>query len=250
MMKKVSSRYFLVLFVFSTLPVGCTLISLVYITITWNNLSFSPLFDNDEMSIDEDPNTALKWTCFVSVVPFLFLIICVVEHYQWRNNALVSCLDKRKKVLRFIFFLLTFCVVYVPVAGSHIQTFYLMKSYEVSRNDLLFTLQNFKDAPFSSKMQVLFNCCGVYNYTDWGPDIPFSCCIDLRKPNCTVNVSDIFQKGCFKGVNTFVNVQVRGQTFNVQVYCIAVDVVLLLVGVTSLHFARKVYYRNFQCENS
>ena len=41
-----------------------------------------------------------------------------------------------------------------------------------------------------------------------------------------------------------VNVQMRGQTFNVQVCCIVITVILLFIGVTSLHFARKVYYGN------
>ena len=248
MMKRLSSRPFLILFIFSTVPVGCTLISLVYIMIVWNKLTFAPLFDNNEMFI-ADPTSSLKWICFVAIVPFIFLIICVAEYYQWCNISFIRDLranDRRKAVLSFISFFLTFCVVYLPISGLHIRTFYLMKNYEISANGLLFNLHDFKQAPYSNKMQVFFDCCGINNYTDWSSKIPHSCCIDLKKHNCTENVSDIFQTGCLKSLNAFVNVQVRGQTFYVQVHCLAVGVILLLIGVMSLLFARKVYYKSIK----
>ena len=249
-MKTCGSHPSLVLFIFSSVPVGFAAMSSVIIWMVWDDLSFSPLFDNQNILLDS-PTSTLKWMCFMSVVPFLFLIICVVEYYQWCNISFIRDLranNRRKDALRFICFLLSFCIVYAPIAGLHIQIYDLMKNYEISTNDLLFNLQNFKEATYVDKMQVFFDCCGLYNYTDWGPDIPYSCYIDLQKPDYTyTNASHIFQKGCLKDISAFVNAQVTDQTFYLQVYCLTVSFILLLTGVISLHFARKIYYRNFKC---
>ena len=249
MMKSCRSYPSAALVIFSVVPVVFTVTSIMFITMVWNNLSFSPLFDDQDILLDS-PSSILKWMCFVFVVPFLFSIICVVEYYQLCNISFIRDLranDQRKDVLSFILFLLTFCFVYLPIAGVHIQIYHHMNRFEVPTNDLLFNLQSFDEASYADKVQVFFDCRGLHNYTDWGPNIPYSCCKDLPKLNWTANVSNIFQKGCLTGLNNFVNVQVRGQTFTAQAYCLAVGVILLLIGVISLHFARKVYYRNFKC---
>ena len=95
-----------------------------------------------------------------------------------------------------------------------------------------------------NKIQVVYECCGIHNYTDWaiwGSSIPYSCYVNQTITNCTANISNIYQKGCLHNINEFVNDQVRFQTSNAQLYCLTVGVLLMLIGVTTLYFSRKVY---------
>ena len=138
MVKSCRSYPSVVLVIFSVVPVVFTVISIVFITMVWNNLSFSPLFDDQDILLDS-PTSILKWLCFMSVVPFFFSIICIVEYYQFCNILFFRDLrasDQRKDVPSFIFFLLTFCFLYVPISGVHIQIYHHMNRFEVPTNDL------------------------------------------------------------------------------------------------------------------
>ena len=210
-MKSCRSYPSAVLVIVSFVPVVFTVTSIVFITMVWNNLSFSPLFDDQDILLDS-PTSILQWICFMSVMPFLFAIICVVEYYQLCNISFIRDLranDQKKHVLSFIFFLLIFCFVYVPIAGVHIKIYHHMNRFEVPTKDLLFNLQNLDETAHADKVQVFFDCCGIHNCTDWGPNIPYSCFKDFPKFNRTANFSNIFQKGYLTDLNNFVNAQVR-----------------------------------------
>ena len=116
-----------------------------------------------------------------------------------------------------------------------------MKCFDISIDD--------KDLEYANwnKTQVLYECCGIHDYTYWGPSIPYSCCIHPQITNCSANISNVYQKGCLQNINIFVNDQVRFQTSNAQLYCLTVGVVLLVIGLIALYFSRKIYCGDFIC---
>ena len=175
----------------------------------------------------------------MGIVPSFFFIICVVETCHWCNLSFIRGLranERRTDMRTFFFFLLVFLTAYAPIACLHFQIFYYMKYFKI---DLSMNDTDLEQA-YWNKIQVVYECCGIHNYTYWRT-IPYSCCVEPQISNCTANISNIYHKGCLHNNNTFVNDQVRFQTSNAQLYCLTVGVMLLLIGVTILYFSRKVY---------
>ena len=241
----------LILFFLCIVPIWFTLYSTVHINELWENLSYTPLFDSLRFTI-HGPNETLaaEWITCMSVVPFFLFIIFIVECCHWCNVSFIRGLrahERKKEIRTFIYFLITFFVAYLPIACLHFQIYYLMNNFKISSYDLMYDVEVDEFRTSLKKIQVVYECCGIHNYTYWGQNIPNSCCIDLQKPDCTGNVSNIYQKGCLKDIGTFINNRVRSGTCHAQDYCLAVGVILLLIGVISLHIARKVYYGSFKC---
>ena len=241
----------LILFFLCIVPVGFTLFSILHIEQIWDNLSFSPLFDNQTLFLPGPSETfAAEAIICMSVVPLLLFIIFIVECCHWCNVSFIRGLrahERKKEIRTFIYFLITFFVAFVFTAGLHFQIYYYMNHFKISNFDLMYNVEDYKFRTFLKKIQVVYECCGIHNYTYWGQNIPNSCCVDLQKPDCTANISNIYQKGCLKDIGSFVNNQVRSGTCHAQDYYLAVGVILLLIGVISLHIARKVYYGSFKC---
>ena len=200
---------------------------------------FSPLLIEQTTSsklYDQTQTLSMEIISFMGIVPSFFLIICVVETCHWCNISFIRGLrtNERTDMRTFFFFLLVFLTAYAPIACLHFQIFHYMKYFKISMNDTDL------EQAYWNKIQVVYECCGIHNYTYWST-IPYSCCVNPQISNCTANISNIYHKGCLHNINTFVNDQVRFHTSNAQLYCLTVGVLLLLIGVTILYFSRKVY---------
>ncbi len=67
--------------------------------------------------------------------------------------------------------------------------------------------------PAWDKIQYTFECCGQYNYTDWGGKIPGSCC----KDSCNAcNESNAFKRGCHPFIQEIVGDVLRSSTLPLQ----------------------------------
>ena len=200
---------------------------------------FSPLLIGIETSLYDRHNTISKeFIAIMAIVAFFFCIICIVEFCHWCNLSFIQGIranERRIDMRSFFFFVLVFFTAYIPTAYLHFQMFGYMKCFNISMDD--------KDLEYTywNKTQVLYECCGIHDYTYWGPSIPYSCCVHPQVTNCSANISNVYQKGCLQDVNIFVNDQVRFQTSNAQLYCLTVGVLLLVIGLIALHFSRKVY---------
>ncbi len=65
------------------------------------------------------------------------------------------------------------------------------------------------------KIQYTFECCGQYNYTDWGGMIPGSCC----KDHCnSCNASNAFKRGCHPFINEMYMYALRSTTIPLQLF--------------------------------
>ena len=203
----------------------------------FKNLTFSPLLIEQTTSLYDRTKTLRKeFISFMGIVPFFFLIMCFVETCHWCNLSFIRSLraNERTDMRTFFFFLLVYIIAYAPISCLHFQIFHYMKHFNVTMNDT-----DLKYA-YWNKIQVVYECCGIHNYTYWRT-IPYSCCVNQTITNCTANISNIYQKGCLLNINTFVNDKVRFQTSDAQLYCLTVGVLLMLIGVTTLYFSRNVY---------
>ena len=242
-----------VLFVLSIVPVVFALIS--ELGMNFENLVFTPLveyFILETGSILDQSNTLFaEFIAFLCIVPCFFFIICVVEFGQCCFVTFIRGLrpnERRTDMRTFFFYLLVFLTAYVPIACLHFQYYYYLKHFSISPDD--FGIDSADEIVIIinwNKTQVFFECCGFHNYTYWGQSIPYSCCRNPQIPHCAEDLSNVYQKGCAQDISNFMTDLVRCRTSNTQVYCFAVGVVLLLIGITSLHFARKSYCGSFRC---
>ncbi len=80
--------------------------------------------------------------------------------------------------------------------------------------------------PVWNKIQYTFECCGQYNYTDWGGRIPGNCCKDTCK---TCDASNAFKKGCLPFINKMFADALRSRTIPLQLlYVVSLAMVLFL----------------------
>ena len=219
-----------------------------------HNLVFTPFVVNDldlqaDSFLNQSDTLSGEFIVFLSIVPCFFFLICIVECGQCCFVAFIRGLrpnERRTDMRTFFFYLLVFLTAYVPIGCFHFQYYYYLKHFSISPDFDLDIHFNFITINWN-KTQMFYECCGLHNYSYWGSSIPYSCCRNPQMPNCTADHSNVYQKGCAQDIRNFVNDQVRYQTSNAQAYCFAVGVVLLLIGITSLHFARKSYCGNFRC---
>ena len=149
------------------------------------------------------------------------------------------------------FLLLISLAVYLPIACLHFRLFHVMKYFDSTNHDIIdLTMGNFKDSRYSNKTQVYLECCGVNGYADWEKQVPFSCCVDLQKPNCTHTLSEIHKDGCAKPINTFVKNQVMSQSLNFQIYCSVFGCLMIVACVVLLIFSRKIYQGRCKMPNT
>ena len=98
--------------------------------------------------------------------------------------------------------------------------------------------------PVWNKIQYTFECCGQYNYTDWGRSIPRSCCKD---PCHGCNASTAFKKGCHPFIKEMFADALRSRTLPLQlVYLISQIMTLKLFH----HMLKIVFPKCFSHQNS
>ncbi len=66
-----------------------------------------------------------------------------------------------------------------------------------------------------NKIQYTFECCGQYNYTEWGRNIPASCCKD---PCHGCNASNAFKRGCHPFIKEMYTYALRSTTIPLQLF--------------------------------
>ena len=138
----------------------------------------------------------------------------------------------------------TIVCCYLGLIIVHFVNFHYMHTYTLSTD--AFADDFLVRSKFLDRIQMLFQCCGVHNYTEWGSGIPCSCCIDI-KPGCQQNISRIYHKSCSSDIVNYVNNEVRYQTFNAQVESFFAGVFLSFFGVFCLYWSGKAYCERFQC---
>ncbi len=70
------------------------------------------------------------------------------------------------------------------------------------------------------KIQLVYQCCGVDNYTDYRPydrwhtrHVPDSCCITIS-PGCANNQTNIHEKGCFPAIKEQFQIAMKAYNYN------------------------------------
>ena len=237
------------------MPVGFALISMVYMNP--EQLVFTPLLEPLELVpdsfLDQSDTLFGEFIGFLCIIPCFFFIICIVECGQCCFVAFIRGLrpnERRTDMRSFFFYLLVFITAYVPIACLHFQFYYYLKYFSISPDDFNIDLDNVDEMFIIinwNKTQLFFECCGFHNYSYWGQSIPYSCCRNPQIPNCAENLSNVYQKGCAQDISNFMTDLVRCRTSNTQTYCFVVGVVLLLIGLKSLHFAQNSYCGSFRC---
>ena len=154
----------------------------------FKNLTFSPLLIEQTTSLyDRTKTLRREFISFMGIVPFFFLIMCFVKTCHWCNLSFIRGLranERRTDMRTFFFFLLVFLTTYAPIACLHFQIFHYMKYFKISMSD-----KDLEQAHWN-KIQVVYECCGIHNYTYWRT-IPYSCCVNPQISNCTDNISNI-----------------------------------------------------------
>ncbi len=77
-----------------------------------------------------------------------------------------------------------------------------------------------------NKIQYTFECCGQHNYTDWGGQIPGSCCKDLCN---ACNETNAFKKGCHPFIKEIVRDLIRSKTMPLQFVLVMSLIFIILV---------------------
>ncbi|KAF6721061.1 Leukocyte surface antigen CD53 [Oryzias melastigma] len=170
----------------------------------------------DELSI---PNLLLICGIIITCVSFLGFL-----------GAL-----KENRCLLLTFFLVLFLLMVVELALACLM---LVKNEEIVngvKGDLIAGLDSAKKKNSTQEsewdlVQKNFKCCGVNNYTDWGNNIPKSCCRDecdelpfqSYTMGCFVALSEWFEDNylyCGIGVISICIVEVLGMCFAVTLFC-------------------------------
>ncbi len=87
--------------------------------------------------------------------------------------------------------------------------------------------------PVWDKIQYTFECCGQYNYTDWGGNIPASCCKDPCH-GCTA--SNAFKKGCHPFIKDLFVDALKSRTIPLQIFHLASIALVILLFRHMLRF--------------
>ncbi|KAK2837752.1 hypothetical protein Q5P01_014964 [Channa striata] len=132
---------------------------------------------------------------------------------------------KENRCLLLTFFLLLFLLMLVELTIACLLLVYEGEIGEWVNNDLQNGLKNARGHTGNSTnlmnewdlLQTTVDCCGVYNYTDWGDAVPASCC-----PNqCDKTQPSLYrQKGCLDKLKTLFEENFLTTGISVIVLCI------------------------------
>ena len=130
----------------------------------------------------------------------------------------------------------TYCSMLMFVLPSTLVLliYHVIVFWDVS---LLYTCEvDFHSSQFDAawdKIQHTFECCGQHNYTDWGGQIPGSCC----KNYCNgCNESNAFQKGCLPFIKKIFTDALRSETIPLQFLFVMSIIFIILMFRHMLKF--------------
>ncbi|XP_048874329.1 leukocyte surface antigen CD53 [Brienomyrus brachyistius] len=120
-------------------------------------------------------------------------------------GTIVTCISflgflgalKENRCLLLSFFILLFILMMAELSVACLLLLHEKKIDTFIENDLNKSLKqaltNKNETNDWDKIQELFQCCGVYNATDWGDNVPHSCC---SISDCK-NKPPFWEKGCY-----------------------------------------------------
>ncbi|XP_029916674.1 leukocyte surface antigen CD53-like [Myripristis murdjan] len=142
---------------------------------------------------------------------------------------------KENRCLLLTFFLLLFTLMLVELAAA---CFLLVHEEEIGKlvhKDLTKGLEEAKNSTVVSSdwdlVQNWFDCCGIYNHTDWGYRVPQSCCKTescasqnpaYKEQGCLTKMKNVFEDNFLStGIAVIVIciIEVLGMCFAMTLFC-------------------------------
>ncbi|XDV20947.1 hypothetical protein PO909_026151 [Leuciscus waleckii] len=142
---------------------------------------------------------------------------------------------KENRCLLISFFILLFILMLAELATACILLMYESEIEKFLDNDLKIGLKNSKDKRINGTetddwdtVQITFQCCGIYNSTDWSNNVPKSCNVPGN------GTQKYWPQGCFKklqatfeenllnagiGVIVVCIIEVLGMCFSMTLFC-------------------------------
>ena len=235
-----------------SIPVGSVFLFWFLVQLICDAKSFTSYFDEKRIaSFDGLSNDVNDLWIYLMVVPTYFIcVFLIVETCIWCNATHVRGErdpESNRDPCRFIFIAVTLVSKNIILVFLHFSIFYSLKFDAIPVEDFEDQFKFDEDfRPYSDTVQYFHKCCGLHDYTDWGADIPFSCCeVSVMKPDCQKNLSNVHPKGCLSVILTYVNNEVKPQVFNVKVRIVLVGTALLVLILIVMHFARRYYFEDF-----
>ena len=135
----------------------------------WGDLSFAPLIDNPTLYLPGPSETfAAETITLLSVVALLLFIISITECCLRCNVSFIRGVradERKREILTFVYFLITFFVACVPTACLHFYIYYYMNHFNISNSELMYNVVVDEFRTSLKKIQVVYECCGIQNYT-------------------------------------------------------------------------------------
>ncbi|XP_026199971.1 leukocyte surface antigen CD53 [Anabas testudineus] len=141
---------------------------------------------------------------------------------------------KENRCLLLMFFLMLFFLMLVELTVACLLLMYEGQIGEWVTKDLEEGLKNVKEKPRNSTalmydwdvLQERLHCCGVRNATDWGDDVPKSCCVKpcdpYSKKGCVDQMKTFFEENFLHtGISVIVLciIEVLGMCFAMTLFC-------------------------------
>ena len=171
-------------------------------------------------------NYGLKYGTIIGVLASCCLLLAInliFECHLCCNVTFVRGLriqENNRDVFKFFLFLVLASCVYLPTACILYYRFHGLHNYKAPQNIIASYLDdNWESLQMWDKMQIWFQCCGVYNYTFWYKKLhdthvlPDSCCKSYQI-SCGdfKRIEEINEAGCLPNVTAHVTDQVRYHT--------------------------------------
>ncbi|XP_078106114.1 leukocyte surface antigen CD53 [Sander vitreus] len=140
---------------------------------------------------------------------------------------------KENRCLLLTFFLLLFILMLVELTAACLLLMYEGEIGKLVKDDLTKGLEKAKGSNSTSEWDVVqetLDCCGVTNVTDWGSEVPPSCCLDncgsakpvYRTKGCLVTLKNWFEENFLTiGISVIVLciIEVLGMCFAMTLFC-------------------------------
>ena len=170
---------------------------------------------------------------------------------QWKISTFMAVVVSVVTVLLFVF--TTYLSVHALMMLRNVPDFRLFHlSYKENTFELfsrVWSLQKILTQNIWYKVQIVFQCCGFYSYTDWTKIerdvVPDSCC-RIYKAGCGRNflLENIYQRGCERKLTAHIKQQYIIQTRVEQIFYWVVSIVFLSSATLIMLFSAKTCIRN------
>lgn len=145
---------------------------------------------------------------------------------------------KENRCLLLMYFLLLFILMLVELTAACLLLVFEGKIAKLVKDDLNKGLVQAKGATANATdvlsewdlVQNKLNCCGVNNFTDWGDNVPKSCCLNkcdipmppYREKGCLIKMKTLFEDNFLTtGISVIVLciIEVLGMCFAMTLFC-------------------------------